>query len=54
MLALALAVVFLALAVTFFALGARGTAGVSLYLGRSLFLLFVGLSAAALGYFAAS
>jgi hypothetical protein len=54
MLALCLALIFQTLALASLALGARGAAGVSLQLGRLLFLLFVGLTAAALGYYAAA
>lgn len=52
MLAMGLAVVFLGLGVLSFALGARGGAGVSLQAGRTLFLLFLGLSVASLLFYA--
>jgi len=52
MLAMGLAAAFLGLGLLFFALGARGTAGVSLQAGRTLLLLFLGLSVASLLFYA--
>jgi len=54
MLPLGFAVVSLAFGSFFFALGARGTAGMPLQLGRNLFLLCVALSVAAVIFYAVS
>jgi hypothetical protein len=48
MLTLVLAAVFLVMGLVFFVLGARGSAGVTIQLGRTLLFLFEGLTVASL------